>query len=63
MKEYLIQGVNEGQVEDCLTCNCEDSLKDKLNGSWCSWFEELAIYDITNPVQPIFINRVYNPQA
>ena len=57
--EYLIQGFNDGKIDDCLTCYSEKSLSDKLKGSWASWFEELAVYDITQPMNPIFIKRIY----
>jgi|TARA_Y100000310_G_scaffold232223_1_gene234975 hypothetical protein len=56
-KEYLIQGTSEGLVTDCLTCYGEESLNEKLNGGWASWFEELAVYDVTNPSAPEFIER------
>ena len=54
-KEYLIQGINKGEVEDCITAIGEDSLADKLKGSWITWFDSVRVFDISNQLSPILI--------
>jgi hypothetical protein len=56
MKEYLIQGLNNGEVEDCLHAYGIESAKDKMQGGWASWFESLILFDISNPMQPVKIS-------
>ena len=53
MKEYLIQGSNNGLVEDCLHAYGIENAMDKMQGGWASWFESLSLFDITNPMQPV----------
>jgi len=55
--EYLIQGLEDGIVKDCLTAYGFESMEQKASGNWSTWFEEVAIYDITNPASPVFIQK------
>jgi len=54
-KEYLIQGLNKGQVEECLTARGIESAVQMARGNWPTWFDEIRCFDISDPLNPIRI--------
>jgi len=54
-REYLVQGLNNNIVVDCITTYSIEGARLKSTGGWSTWFESIAVYDISNPSAPIKI--------
>lgn len=52
MIEYAIQGLENGQVTDALTAYGIESAREKATSPWADWFDEIRIYNVTNPLSP-----------